>query len=86
MVSSFPVNRLNSMSYFQGIKFNNPKYIVPPTKAYCLVDYASSVGKQEKTVEWLFKAYYVDGQRIDSLEVLKELALKSGLDQEQAVR
>ena len=60
--------------------------MVPSLKAMCLLDYALSVGKQNEAVNMLFKAFYVDGQRIDSLEVLREVACHSGLDQEQATR
>lgn len=69
-----------------GIEFKLPKYKVPPTKAYCLVDYAATVGKQIQTVKQLYKAYYVDDKRIDSVETLKEIALKCGLDPEEAAR
>ena len=74
------------LQFFQGIEFKLPTYMVPPTKAYCLVDYAATVGKQVQTVKQLYKTYHVDDKRIDSVETLKEIALKCGLDPDEAAR
>jgi len=51
-----------------------------------LTDYAQSVGKQNETVDQILKAFYVDDQRIDFVDVLQKVALQSGLDQDQATR
>lgn len=69
-----------------GIEFNTPSYQVPSVKALCLTDYAQSVGKQNETVDQILKAFYVDDQRIDFVDVLQKVALQSGLDQDQATR
>lgn len=83
---SVKISDSSNEQFFQGIEFKLPKYKVPPTKAYCLVDYAATVGKQIQTVKQLYKAYYVDDKRIDLVETLREIALKCGLDPEEAAR
>ena len=48
--------------------------------AHRVIRWASSAGVQEKVVDRLFKAYFVEGRDIGDRRVLTEIAAESGLD------
>ena len=54
--------------------------------AHRVIRWASSAGVQEKVVDRLFKAYFVEGRDIGDRRVLTEIAAECGLDAELVAR
>ena len=65
--------RMNVNFDFQGINFDSSRDIVNTVKSHCLLDYAKECGKQDSVAEKLFKAYFEEGQNINSVDVLKKV-------------
>jgi len=63
-----------------GLHFNFDKIVVANSfKAHQLIQYAKSQDKGDEVEESLFKAYFIDGENIDDITVLNQIAEKSGL-------
>jgi predicted DsbA family dithiol-disulfide isomerase len=45
-----------------------------------MVDYAQTVGKQDAVIERIFKRYFEQGDNISNTDVLKDIAMETGLD------
>lgn len=64
-----------------GLEFNVDKIVVANTfKAQNLVHFAKAQGKQNEMEESLFKAYFTDGENVDDIAVLINLAQNAGIN------
>lgn len=76
---------LNSAGEEYGCVFNFDRTTAVSTlNAHRLVHYARENGKSVEVKEKLFEAYFKDGKKINSEEVLLEIAEQCGLDKEAA--
>ena len=69
-----------------GLPFAFENITVQPNtlEAHRLLSYAESVARQDAMAEVLFKAYFIEGRDLTSLEVLADAAADAGLDREAA--
>jgi predicted DsbA family dithiol-disulfide isomerase len=73
--------QVSNMASAVGLQFNMDKVVVANTRrAHHLLQFAKLFGKQNETKAMLLRAYFTDGQNIDSDEVLTQIAQKMGLD------
>lgn len=69
-----------------GIDFNFEKAIVANTRlAHHLLHFSKTKGIQYEMKERLFKAYFIEGQDMNSEEVLADLALEMGLNRDEVL-
>jgi len=68
----------------EGINFNFSNVGRTPNtiSSHKLIDRAGQEGKQDPVVEALFQAYFIDGKDIGDTEVLVEIAVAGGLDED----
>jgi len=70
---------LNKTGEEVGIKFNSNRLVIPTIDSHRLVEYSKKLGKQNETIEAIFKAYFEDAKNISSREVLTSIAESVGL-------
>lgn len=63
-----------------GINFTTDRLIVNTLKSHCMLDYAKSEGKQNLLAENLFAVYFEQGKNINSIDVLAQVAVDTGLN------
>ncbi len=69
-----------------GLDYHFDKTVVTNTMdAHRLLHFAKTKGLQNETKENLFKAYYTEGKNLNSLDVLTQIAVDSGLDGEAVI-
>jgi len=66
----------------EGLSFNFDNITHTPNTvlAHRLIGWSQKQNKSEDIVENLFKAYFVDGRNIGSMEILREIAIDTNLD------
>jgi predicted DsbA family dithiol-disulfide isomerase len=69
-----------------GLEYHFEKaYNTNTWKAHQLIQLAKSLGKGNEIEEELFKAYFTEGKNLNSNEVLAEIALKTGIPEEEVL-
>jgi len=72
---------VTNMAKSVGLHYNFEKTVVANTfRAHEFTHFAKSLGKQNEAEEALFYAYFIDGQNIDDIAILKQLAENLGLE------
>jgi len=67
----------------EGINITDDAIIGNTVDSHRLVEYAARQGKQDEVIEGIFKAYFVEGKNLGSLDVLTEIAKTASLDRDQ---
>jgi predicted DsbA family dithiol-disulfide isomerase len=68
-----------------GISFNPHRRVVNTLDAFCLIEVASALGKQDEVVKALSRRYFEDAEDISDEEVLRNAAIDAGLDGDMAL-
>ncbi|KRK58075.1 DSBA oxidoreductase [Fructilactobacillus fructivorans] len=67
-----------------GLKMDTSKIkVVNTLKAYRLLHFAETKGKESELMDKLFEAYFADGLNVDDNAVLTDLAMSVGLNQDE---
>lgn len=78
--------QVTEMAAAEGLSYAMDKAVVANSfRAHMFAHYAKQNGKQLEAEELLFQSYFTDGKNIDDIEILKELAVKLGLDKDDMV-
>lgn len=73
--------QVTQMAADEGLIYHFDKSIVANSfKAHVLTHFAKKFGKQNEVEELLFQSYFTNGQNIDDIDVLKDIANMAGLD------
>jgi len=62
-----------------GIKFNSNRAVHNTLASHRLNDYAERFGKQDETINELFKIYFEEAKNINNIDILVEVAEKFGI-------
>lgn len=68
-----------------GVVFGNPKILSNSRQALMASEFARDKGRYELFHENMFQAYLTEGLDIGQLDVIAEVARKSGLDEKETV-
>jgi predicted DsbA family dithiol-disulfide isomerase len=79
--------RVSGVGREVGVPFAFENITVQPNTldAHRLLNYADQHGRQDDVAEELFKAYFVEGLDLTSVETLADIAARAGLDRTAAV-
>ena len=80
------IDRIVRMAKAVGLEYDYDKLIQTNTfDAHKLVQYGKEINKDNKLIERLFKAYFIDGLDIGDIEVLGDLGEEVGLHRDKVL-
>lgn len=82
-----PNNHLMQSGREVGINFKNERKIYPTVKAHALMEHLKDSDQNDKAndlMEIMYKEYFENGQNINSVETLQQLAAQVGMEADQA--
>lgn len=80
------IDRIVRMAKAVGLEYDYDKLIQTNTfDAHKLVQYGKEINKDNKLIERLFKAYFIDGLDIGDMEVLQDLGEEVGLHRDKVL-
>lgn len=75
--------QVTAMAAAEGLVYNMEESVVANSfRAHMFAHYAKRQGKQLEAEELLFQSYFTEGKNVDDIDVLKDLAVKLGLDKD----